>query len=244
MPARLRRRSIIAKLRTVVSATAATAVALALVLTLAPHEAAGQKPDAPRAAAPKPKLQPDAGSPGGDRYDPENIVAISQFLEMVGKGNDKYNAKDYPASIDTFKKAVQLNPRHPLGPYLLGEAYLASGNLGEAEAAFKAAEELNDPKLPLVRSHVLFAVADCYEREKKWELARTAWQAYTEHAAKIGADGGAHPLSGAARIKAVDDWLKLDKQYEGVRQRIAAEKAAAADAGAPPAPAKPAPAKK
>jgi hypothetical protein len=114
---------------------------------------------------------------------------------------------------------------------LLGEGYLATNNLGEAEAAFKTAEELNDAKLPLVRSNVLFAVADVYEREKKWDLARAAWQAYAEHAGKLGADSGAHPGSGAARLKAVDDWLKLDKQYEVVRQRIAAEKA---DAGAKP----------
>ena len=177
----------------------------------------------------------------GDRYDPENVTGISLFHEAVAKGNEKYNAKDYPAAIDIFKKAIQLNPRHPLGPYLLGEGYLAMGNLGEAEAAFTSAEELNDPKLPLVRAHVLFAVADCYEREKKWDLARTAWQAYTEQAAKLGTDGGAHPQSGAARIKAVDDWMKLDKQYEIVRQRIAAEKS---DAGAANAPAAPAPAKR
>ena len=238
MPARPRRRRILPnhggaqKLRAVASAAAIASVALGVILTLAPSDAAGQKLDAPKATTAKPKASPDAG----DRYDPENITAISQFMEIVGKGNEKYNAKDYPAAIDTFKRAITLNPRHPLGSYLLGEAYLASGNLGEAEAAFKAAEEQNDPKLPLVRSHVLFAVADCYEREKKWELARTAWQAYTEHAAKLGADGGAHPQSGAARIKAIDDWLKLDKQYEIVRQRIAAEKA---DAGAKPAPAPP-----
>lgn len=230
MSARSRRRA-----RTLAIAIAASAGSLLLALTFAPSEAAGQKPDAPRAAPAKPKAAQDAG----DRYDPENITAISQFMELVGKGNDKYTAKDYPAAVDVFKKAIQLNPRHPLGSYLLGEAYLAMNNLGEAEAAFKAAEEVSDSKLPLVRSHVLFAVADCYEREKKWELARTAWQAYTEHAAKLGGDGGAHPQSGAARLKAIDDYMKLDKQYEIVRQRIAAEKA---DAGADAAAAKPAPA--
>lgn len=204
-----------------------------LGVALLPGEAAGQKP-APGTPAPP---QTDAG----ERYDPENVTALSQFMETLGKGTERYAAKDYPGAIDVYKKAVQLNPRHPLGPYLLGEAYLAIGNLGEAEAAFKTAEELNDPKLPLVRSHVLFAVADVYERQKKWEQARAAWQVYTEHAAKLGPDGGGHPQSGAARIKAVDDWLKLDKQYEIVRQRIAAERSdagAAADAG------KPAPAKK
>jgi tetratricopeptide (TPR) repeat protein len=222
------RRRITTKLRALASATAAGSLALVALLTLAPTDAAGQKP-APAAAA-KPKAAP--ASDGGDRYDPENITAISQFMEIVGKGTEKYNAKDYPAAIDTFKQAISLNPRQPLGPYLLGEAYLAMSNYGEAEAAFKSAEELNDPKQAQVRSNVLFAIADCYERQKKWEQARTAWQAYTELAAKLGTDAGAHPQSGAARIKAVDEWLALDKRYEIVRQRIAAEKAAAADAGA------------
>jgi len=216
-------------------ALALTAGSLALGVALIADDAAGQKPAATAPAAKPKPAAPDAGA--GDRYDPDNITAISQFMEAAVKGTEKYNAKDYPGAIDTFKKAIQLNPRQPLGPYLLGEAYLATANLGEAEAAFKTAEDLNDPKQPLVRSHVLFALADCYEREKKWEEARTAWQAYTAHAAKLGPDGGAFPESGAARIKAIDDMLKQDKAYEIVRQRIAAEKA---DAGAPADAGKPA----
>ncbi|MBX3185935.1 MAG: tetratricopeptide repeat protein [Labilithrix sp.] len=197
-------------------------------------EASGQKRPA--------KAAPDSGAPGApgeSRYDPDNITAISQAMETLVKGIEKYNAKDYTTAIDTFKKGIQLNPRHPLGHYLLGEAYLATSNLPEAEAAFKAAEEVSDSKNPLLRSHVLFAVADVYERQKKWEQASKAWQVYIEHAAKLGPDGGGFPQSGAARLKAVDEAIKLDKQYEIVRQRIAAEKdGGAADAN------KPAPTKK
>lgn len=210
---------------------------ISLGIALTPRGAAGDPPRPPasgdqsRPAGAKPKGAPDGG------HDPENVTSLSQFMELVGKGNEKYAAKDYPGAIDLYKKAIQLNPRNPLGPYLLGETHLATNNLAEAEAAFKAAEEINDPKTPpLVRSHVLFAVADCYERAKKWEQARAAWQTYTDHAAKLGPDGGGHPASGAARLKALDDWLKLDKQYELVRQRIAAEKVdAGSDAGKPPA---------
>ena len=219
-------------------ALAFTAASLALGVALVAGDAAGQKPAATSAPGARPKAaSADAGA--SDRYDPDNITGISQFMETAVKGTEKYNAKDYPGAIDVFKKAIQLNPRQPLGSYLLGETYLAMANLGEAEAAFKTAEDLNDPKQPLVRSHVLFALADCYEREKKWEEARTAWQAYSDHAAKLGPDGGAHPQSGAARIKAIDDALKQDKAYEIVRQRIAAEKAdsGAADGGKPATPA-------
>jgi len=226
-------------------ALAFTAGSMALGVALVAEDAAGQKAapaasGASGAAGAQAKKKPTAPD-AGDRYDPENITAISQFMESAVKGTEKYNAKDYPGAIDTFKKAIQLNPRQPLGPYLLGETYLAMANLGEAEAALKTAEDLSDSKQPLVRSHVLFALADCYEREKKWDDARTAWQTYTEHAAKLGPDGGAFPQSGAARLKAIDDALKQDKAYEIVRQRIAAEKAdagAAADAGKPGTPAK------
>jgi tetratricopeptide (TPR) repeat protein len=166
------------------------------------------------------------GADAAPKSDPDNVKGLSQFMEVVGKGNDLYAAKDYAGAIDTYKKASQLSPRNPLGPYLLGEGYLAMNNLPEAEAAFVAAAEINDAKTPpLIRSHVLFALADCYEREKKIEPARAAWQAYTEQASKLGAEAGAHPLSGVARLKALDDWLKLDQQYALVRQRIAAEKA-------------------
>ncbi len=219
-------------------AFALAAGSMALGVALVADDASGQK-SAPGAAAAKPKA-PAAAPDARDRYDPDNITAISQFMETAVKGNEKYNAKDYPGAIDTFKKAIQLNPRQPLGPYLLGEAYLATANLAEAEAAFKTAEDLNDPKQPLVRSHILFALADCYEREHKWPEARTAWQAYADHAAKLGPDGGAFPGSATARLKAIDDAMKQDKAYEIVRQRIAAEKADAgpADAGKPGTPAK------
>lgn len=189
------------------------------------------------ADAQKPKPKPAAS--GDPKYDPENVTAISQAMETVLEGNKKYLAKDYQGALDVYKKALVLNPRMALAHYLAGETYLALNNLGEAEASFKAAEEVTNAKEPLVRSHVLFALADCYEREKKWEDARKAWQVYGEHAAKLGQEAGAHPASGVARLKAIDDWIALDKKYEIVRQRIAAEKdggANAADAGKPGAP--------
>lgn len=155
----------------------------------------------------------------------------TSFAANVTKGTERYAAKDYPGAIDAFKKAAQASPRNPVGSYLLGEAYLASGNLGEAEGAFKTAAEVDDPKTPpAARSRALFALADCYERGKKWEQARTAWQAYADHASKLPADAGAHPETAAARVKAIAEWGRVEKAAEATRARIAAEKS---DAGAP-----------
>ena len=161
-----------------------------------------------------------------DRYDPENITAISQYMETLAKGNERFAAKDQTGAIDTYKKAIQLSPRNPLGHYLLAVAYLAWGNMGEAEAAIQQAYEA-DAKNGLVRSHVLFLRADIAERQKKWEQAKAAWQAYMEHAAKLG-DAGGFPQTAAERLKAIQKVMELEKAYAGVRERIAAEKA---DAG-------------
>lgn len=185
----------------------AAALALALAVPVVSLSAFAEKP--------APKAQ--------DRHDPENVTGLSVFMEMLLKGNEKYAAKDFPAAIDLYKKAIALSPKHPVGHYLLGEAYLATNNLGEAEAAFKQGVELADAKNVAVRSHVLFALADCFEREKKWPEAKAAWQAYAEHAAKY-ADAGTFPSTGAARIQVIDKLLEREKVYAAVRERIAAEK--------------------
>lgn len=171
-----------------------------------------------------------------DSYDPENVTAISRYMDTVAKGAEKYKKADYPAAIDAFKKAIPLAPKNPLAHLLLGETYLASKNLAEAEAAFLAAQEAStslDAKHQTLRSYVLLAVADVYERQKKWAEARAAWQAYNEHAAKLGPDSGAHPATGAARKDVVDKVLEREKIYAAVRERIAAEKdgGAKTDAG-------------
>ena len=94
------------------------------------------------------------------------------------------------------------------------------------DTAFLALELL-EPKNAQLRSKVLFLSADILEREKKWDRALVAWQAYVEQSAKLGPDGGAFPQTGAARIKAIQRVIDLEKSYAAVRQRIQAEKDAA-----------------
>lgn len=169
-----------------------------------------------------------------ESFDPENITAISQYMDAVVKGSEKYKKSEHTAAIDLFKKAISLAPKNPLAHLLLGETYLATNNLPEAEAAFLAAQEASsssDAKGQVLRSHVLFAVADVYEREKKWNEAKTAWQAYADHAAKLSADAGAYPATAAARKEVIDKVIAREKAYVAVRERIAAEKS---DGGAKP----------
>lgn len=219
----------------------ARSIALALILPaalLVPLAAFGDPQDAKD--APKKKLPPPVGS--DVKYDPENVVAISQFQEIATKGNEKYAAKDYPGAADEYKKAMLLAPRNPMGPYLLAEAYLAQGNIGEADGAIASAVEMapTDAKIASLatRARVLFLRADIYERQKKWDQAKTAWAAYVDAANKDplkGSDAGAFPANGQERIKAIQKVIDLEKQYVTVRERIAADKA---DAGKPAPPPK------
>jgi tetratricopeptide (TPR) repeat protein len=193
------------------------ALAVPAVL-LAPVVAAGETTK--KSAA---KASDDADK--SERYDPDNIIAISQYMETVVKGIERFSAKDYTAAIDTFKKAVQLGPKKAFAHYMLAEAYLQQNNLGEAEAAIVQALDANDMgKNPAMRSRVLFLSAEIYERQKQWDKAKAAWQAYTEHNAKF-ADAG-YPQTSVERLKVIERIVEREKAYAGVRERIAAEKAA------------------
>jgi len=203
---------------------------LALALSLLAPAAiafgvAAASPDALAQPKPGPSSAPVAkpAKDGGTRYDPDNVTAISQYMETLVRAIEKYGTKDYTGAIDLTKKAIQLNPRNPLGPYLLGEEYLATGNLGEAEAVFLQARELSDSKNPALRAKVLFAVADLYERQRKLDKALAAWKAYEEHAGKF-PDAGSFPASAAGRVKAIEKVNELEAKYVAVRERIVAEK--------------------
>jgi tetratricopeptide (TPR) repeat protein len=198
-------------------------------IALAPLVAWGEPPKKPA-----PKVA-DRAEEKPDNHDPDNITAISQYMETVAKGIERYAAKDYTAAIDTFKKAVQLGPKQALAHYLLAETYLQSNNFGEAEAAIAQALDAQDTaKNPALRSRVLFVAADLQERQKHWEKAKVAWQAYAEHAAKL-ADAG-HPQTSAERLKAIQKVLEMEKAYVAVRERIAAEKDARGKSAPPKKP--------
>jgi TolA-binding protein len=178
------------------------------------------------------KKKPASAAPASSepKRDPDNISGLSQFMETALKGNAQYLAKDYNGAIDTYRQAMTLAPKNPLGPYLMGEAQLATNNLAEAEASFVQAESLSDNRNAQLRSHILFCVADVKERRKKFDEAKAAWQVYAEHANKFG-DAGGYPVVGTTRVQVIDDIIKMNKAYEIVRQRIAADRPDGGDAG-------------
>ena len=143
----------------------------------------------------------------------------AKFHDACAEGNTKYAARDFAGAVESYRKAIELEPKNPLGHYFLGEAQLAAGNAVEAEAAWSRAALVAADKDPRVMARVLFCMADLKERQKKWADAKTAWQAYIDFAAKS-PDAGAFPTSGQSREQVLDAMMKLDKSYEVVRKRI------------------------
>jgi hypothetical protein len=168
----------------------------------------------------------DRGAPkhAEKAHDPNNLTSLSSYMELCVAGSAKYEAHDMPAAIDAYKRAILLAPKNPYGHYLMGEAQLGTGNVKEAETEWKLALDLTDEKTANVRGKVLFVLADLKERQRKWDEAKAAWQAYAEFAAKH-ADAGVYPQTASSRQQSIDDMLRQDKLYEVVRQRIAAEAA-------------------
>jgi len=218
---------------------AAIAVTSAAAVVVVPVVFAGEpaKKDAAPVASGK-AAAGKKGEPAGPRRDPDNVTALSQFMATLIDGNALYAQKNYAGAADTFKKAMALNPKHALGPYALGEAQVALGELPQAEESFKLAESLTDDRDPGLRARVMFVLADVKERQKKLDEAKVAWTAYQEYASKH-ADAGVWPNTATTRLQLLDDLAKMEKAYVAVRERIAAEKAeagaeggSAADAGA------------
>jgi tetratricopeptide (TPR) repeat protein len=146
------------------------------------------------------------------------------FKDAVAQGTTKYAARDFPGAVASFQKAIEADPKNPLGHYFLGEAQLAAGNMTEAEAAWNRASLEAADKDPALRAKILFVLADLKERQHKWDDARAAWQVYLDWAAKY-PNAGTFVGSGQSRQNAIDTMQQQDKSYAVVRQRIADTKA-------------------
>jgi len=171
-------------------------------------------------------LAPATARAQGERRDdarsasPGPAVSAARYKEACRQGNAKVAARDLPAAIDSYRKAIEIDPKNPLAHYLLGEAQLAAGSLAEADAAWNRAALESGEKDPALRAKVLFVLADLREREKKWDDARASWQVYLDWLAKYPKAGG-FPASAQARQQAIDAATTQDKNYQVVRQRIA-----------------------
>jgi tetratricopeptide (TPR) repeat protein len=171
----------------------------------------------------------DASSGSGSSGKKKNADTSSDssgsggFRAAIADGSTKYAARDFPGAVAAFQKAIEADPKNPLGHYFLGEAQLANSNLTEAEAAWTRASLESADKDPAVRAKILFVLADLKERQKKWDEAKAAWQVYIDWAAKY-PEAKAFTGSATSRQQMIAAMTKQDTAYAVVRQRIADSK--------------------
>ncbi|HOU92353.1 MAG TPA: tetratricopeptide repeat protein [Polyangiaceae bacterium] len=157
------------------------------------------------------------------RKDPQGIKGISPYWEAIREGDGAYVARDYPAAIAAFKRAVGLMPQKALAHYRLGQALLASGATAEAEQAYQAA--LRFAEDPTMKAKALFVLADLRERQRDLPGAAEGWTAYSGPAQAPGANG--YPATATARKAAIARWQETEAGYAKVKERIAARVAEA-----------------
>jgi tetratricopeptide (TPR) repeat protein len=157
----------------------------------------------------------------------------ADFMQAINDGSVKYVGKELPEAVELFRKAVQIQPRNPLGYYLLGEALLGSGSLPDAETAWLQGEQVAEAGPPSVQAKLLFVLADLRERQGRWDDALIAWKRYADFASQSH-DAGAYPQSAEARIRDIEAMQKQDKDYVIVRKRIRDEDGGALGKMPPP----------
>lgn len=169
----------------------------------------------------------------GPAKDPAASKSQTDFDNAVNQGCVKYVEHDIPRAIELFRQATQIQPRNPLGYYLLGEAQLGAGSLPDAEAAWLQADQVSDSGPLSVKAKVLFVLADLRERQGRWDDAKAAWKRYADFAAQA-SDAGAFPQSAATRIKDIEKMQQQYKDYAIVRKRIRDEDGGALGKMPPP----------
>ena len=115
------------------------------------------------------------------------------FGRACADGTGRFLAQDHKGALESFQGAVHLAPKNPLGHYLAAEAYLALGDIAEADASLRRADASTDYRTTHLRSKILFLVAVTKERAQKLDEARSAWQAYNDFVMNRVDGGGTFP---------------------------------------------------
>lgn len=154
----------------------------------------------------------------GVRRDPKGITGISPYMETINKGNAAYGAKDWDGAIAAYRDAIGKEASKPLAHYLLGETFVASGKLDEADKAWQEALKVATGDDPM-HAKVLFVIADLRERQGKWDEAAAAWKEYGGFVASHPKANG-YAATATERDKVITTHKDLATKYAEVKKRI------------------------
>ncbi len=155
---------------------------------------------------------------GPVRKDPQGIKGISPFQESIKKGDDLFVAKDFEGALAAYTDAVSHEPKNALGHYRMGEAQIAAGDLGGAEAAFIAGLRFVGSNAPL-KAKLTFSLADVHERQKAYDKATDRWTEYQTLTTQQKEAQG-FPASAVERKRVLEAWKTTSADAAAVKTRI------------------------
>ncbi|MEP7049367.1 MAG: tetratricopeptide repeat protein [Pseudomonadota bacterium] len=164
--------------------------------------------------------------PGPLRKDPKGLKGISQFQEAIKKGDDLFVARDFEGAVAAYTDATTHEPKNALGHYRLGEAQIAAGDLGGAEAAFLAGLRFAGADAPL-KAKLTFSLADVHERQKAYDKAADRWSEYQALSMQHKEARG-FAATALERKRALEAWKTASVEAAAVKARIE-QRAQAAD---------------
>jgi tetratricopeptide (TPR) repeat protein len=170
-----------------------------------------------------------AAAPNGSgplRKDPKGVKGISPFQEAIKRGDDLFVAHDFEGAVAAYTEASSREPKNALGHYRLGEAQIAAGDLGGAEAAFIAGLRFAGSDASL-KAKLTFALADVHERQKAYDKASERWSEYQTLSTQQ-PDARGFPATAIERKRALEAWKATSADAAAVKARIE-KRAQAAD---------------
>jgi tetratricopeptide (TPR) repeat protein len=152
------------------------------------------------------------------RRDPEGRRGISPYMELIVKGQAAFVGHDPVGAAAAFEEAIKLDPEKALGYFYLSQVQVDGGKLEEADKSLSLALAKHGPDD--IHAKVLFNIATLRERQRQWQPAKEAWNAYLAFC-----QGSSHPRcfpgSATERIRQIDRRVQLEADYGKVRERIA-----------------------
>lgn len=193
------------------------AISFSALTFLLATTATAQQSGVPLRGLPTPQQAPQERGPQGQPIDPAGVKGISPFMIKVLEGNAAYAARDFAGAIAAYREAIQLNPEHPLGHYMLGQAHLAANQASDAEAAFQRGLRFvgNNKEL---QAKLLFVLADLHERQRRLGEAKNGYAAYVSFC-KANPQAPCYPESAEGRIAAIDRREEIAQKAALVKQR-------------------------
>jgi len=162
--------------------------------------------------------------------DPENVLGISPYEEIIAKGKALAKDKDWAAAAAAFEEAVAANPDESRGYLLLAQAKRDADVIAIVEKGrTKKGSEATEAKLLFVRGELLERKASLTPVNATGadlgDLLKTVWdtskQAWTTYSAYLSTNPRVpnYRESADARRKAIAEREEREQKYSVVRSK-------------------------